>query len=54
VNSREPGAHSLTVDPWALHGQRATVHDVELRHRRPDVSMPEQLLHSANVVAIFK
>jgi hypothetical protein len=27
---------------------------VEIRHRRPDVSMTEQLLHRANVVPIFK
>jgi hypothetical protein len=34
--------------------QGATVHHVEIRHRRHDVSLSEQLLHGENVVPIFK
>ena len=45
---RSPSIHRT------LHAQRTTVHDVEIRHRRPDVSMPEQFLHPAHVVPRFK
>ena len=37
-----------------LHAQRATIHHVEIHHRRPDVPMPEQFLDRANVVPVFE
>ena len=38
----------------ALHRQRAIVEDMRVDHRRLDIFMSHQLLHSANVVACFQ
>ena len=46
MRARLARIHSESIHR-ALHAQCATVHDVEIRHRRPDVSMPEQFLHRA-------
>ena len=36
------------------NAKAATVQHVQVRHRRGDVGMPEQLLHGANVVAVLE
>jgi len=37
-----------------LHAERASVHHVQINHRRPDAPMAEEFLYCANVVPIFE
>ena len=39
---------------WTPNSKPASIQHVQLRHRRADVGMPEQLLHRANVVSVLE
>jgi hypothetical protein len=39
---------------WALDSERSTVEDVGVDHGGLDVLVTEQILHRADVVAVFK
>lgn len=45
--------HSQPVQR-TLHAQRTTLQHVEIRHRRPHVSVAEQFLHCTNVIPSFE
>lgn len=56
VRGRMPPAERRCSEPigWALDSHGATIEDVRVDHRGTHIGMTEQLLDSADVVAIFQ
>ena len=52
--ARSPRVSTSQPIHRTLDAQRAAVHHVQVHHRRRDVARPEQFLHRANVIAVFK
>ena len=60
VFTREPRGLTPRGRCWsqaigrAADAERPSIEDVQVHHRRRDVRVPEQFLHGADVVAVFK